>query len=104
MRKILITNLILLCLLMVNQAGAYELILDNYALGTSASASDTGHGWLPSRAVDGNTGSGYHSTETDAIDHWLEIDLGQPRDFQRIEVVNRSGFLTRAGWQVRPLP
>lgn len=94
-KELIMTNVLIFCLLAVNHALAYEIVLDNYALGASASASDIGYGWLPSRAVDGNSGTGYHSTENDAINHWLEVDLGQPRTFQRIEVLNRAGYLTR---------
>ncbi|MBN1126375.1 MAG: discoidin domain-containing protein [Sedimentisphaerales bacterium] len=99
-RVLLITSLTLFCLVAVDQAKAYDIALENYALGASTSASDVGYGWVTPRAVDGDPGTGYHSTENDAIDHWLEVDLGQPRDFQRIEILNRSGFLDRLNGSV----
>ena len=90
MRKLLIAISLLFCLAMVDQAGAYEIVLENYALNGATSALDNAWGWVQSRAVDGNTGSGYHSTEANA-DHWWEVDMGQPHDFERIEILNRAG-------------
>ncbi len=89
MRKLLIPiSLIFFCIL-AGQACAYELVLDNYALGKPVTTSGDGYGWVRQRLVDDNAGLGWHSTST-AITNWAEIDLGQPRDFTRIEIWNRT--------------
>ena len=90
MKKLLIALSLLLCLSMVGQVMAIEIVLDNFALGGSASTSASAWGWVESRAVDGNPGSGYHSPETQE-DHWWEVDMGSSYDFERIEVLSRSG-------------
>ncbi|MBN1817580.1 MAG: discoidin domain-containing protein [Sedimentisphaerales bacterium] len=91
MKKVLFTtSLIVFCLLVVDQAVAYDLILENYALGASVTTRDVGFGWTPNRLVDGNVSTGYHSATNTDTENWAEVDLGQPRDFDRIEVVNRT--------------
>lgn len=67
----------------------------NLALGKTVTASDVGYGWTPDRAVDGDNETGYHSSTDDVHDHWMEVDLGGPQNFQRIELVNRLEYLPR---------
>jgi hypothetical protein len=90
MRRLLIpTSLMLFCVFLAGQACAYELVLENYALGKSVTTSGDGYGWVRERLVDGNAGLGWHSP-SNAVTNWAEVDLGQPRDFDRIEIWNRT--------------
>ncbi len=90
MKKLLIpTCLILFCVFLADQACAYELVLENYALGKAVSTSGDGYGWIRQRLVDNNAGLGWHSSSA-SKSNWAEVDLGQPRDFTRIEIWNRT--------------
>lgn len=79
----------LFCVLLAGQACAYELILNNYALGKPVTTNGDGYGWVRERLVDGNAGLGWHSP-SNAVTNWAEVDLGQPRDFDKIEIWNRT--------------
>ena len=91
MRTFVIAISLMLCLSFVSQLGAYEIDMVNYALNAETSSSGEGWGYLAAWAVDGvTTGGSFYHAETDIGDTWLEVDLGQPRDFERIEVYNRN--------------
>src|SRR5260221_13366409 len=47
----------------------------NLALNKPASASSTNQGYVPSNAVDGNTGT-YWESASNAFPQWLQVDLG----------------------------
>ncbi len=79
----------LFCVFLAGQACAYELILENYALGKPVTTSGDGYGWVRQNLVDGNPVNGWHS-HSNAMTNWAEVDLVQPRDFEMIEVWNRS--------------
>ncbi len=103
MRKFVIAISLMLCSLFVSVACAYEVDLVNYALNAETSSSGIGWGYPPEWAVDGITSGNnfYHSDcnmELDPLDpipcegdgSWWEVDLGQPLDFDRIELYNRN--------------
>src|SRR5260221_627247 len=55
----------------------------NLALNKPASASSTNQGYVPSNAVDGNTGT-YWESASNAFPQWLQVDLGSSQSVSRL--------------------
>ncbi len=73
---------------------------ENVALAGTATQSDTAHGGVASRAIDGNTSGefedgGQTHTPENRPDPWWEIDLGGSQDIEEIKIYNRTGSLAK---------
>ncbi|MCK5000359.1 MAG: discoidin domain-containing protein, partial [Anaerohalosphaera sp.] len=88
MRKLFLFSILFLAMAGMSMAA-------NLALDGTVTATSTAHGWVPENAIDGNTGTGWHSDEADSHAS-LTLDIGGAFDLSRIELQNRGGFLDRA--------
>ena len=71
----------------------------NLALDAIATQSSTQSNATPSRAIDGNTAGNFWADNTSSLTNWefqpyLDVDLGEIKDIERIEVWNRNDCCT----------
>ena len=79
--------------LITNEVELYDASNNNIALGKTATGPSVWGGYVPSNAVDGNTGPDnfFHSNNNGSP--WLQIDLGQAYDIRRTRIYNEyNGF------------
>ena len=76
--------LLILCMALAGQAG------QNVALKGTTTSSTVGYGWLDKYAIDGDLDLGWHSDTDDAlVDRWLEIELDQGYNLEKILIYSR---------------